>query len=370
MSHKKNPARALFYAVLCTLFFAGCSRRTDLVNGEREEFKNSNITQEEENINSDNGGQENVKSKEQEEENTNSDNSGQENVKSKEQEEEGTANDNISPQQMFIEDKDDEKVIMETGPMTVDIDWAEYFGWFNGAAVLYDASKQQCLVYNHDLAATRRSPCSTFKIISSLIALENGIIDPKHSTRKWSGETFWNENWNRDIDFYNAFQDSCVWYFRQVTDDIGRKKMQRELDRLEYGNCDISDWEGQLNTNNNNRALTGFWLESSLLISPEEQTEVMERIFGPDSVYSKKTRNALKQAMLVPRQDQGQVSIYGKTGMGMDQGIVVDAWFTGFAEHEDGNVYFCVYIGQTDERDVTSAAAKEIAIQIVSDYYL
>ena len=141
-------------------------------------------------------------------------------------------------------------------------------------------------------------------------------------------------------------------------------------DRLEYGNCDISDWEGRLNTNNNNRALTGFWLESSLLISPEEQTEVMERIFGPDSVYSKKTRNALKQAMLVPRQDQGQVSIYGKTGMGMDQGIVVDAWFTGFAEHEDGNVYFCVYIGQTDERDVTSAAAKEIAIQIVSDYYL
>lgn len=55
--------------------------------------------------------------------------------------------------------------------------------------------------------------------------------------------------------------------------------MQTELDRLSYGNCDISDWNGGLNTNNNNRALTGFWLESSLLISPKEQVEVLERIF-------------------------------------------------------------------------------------------
>ena len=52
--------------------------------------------------------------------------------------------------------------------------------------------------------------------------------------------------------------------------------MQVELDRLQYGNSDISDWEGRLNTNNNNRSLTGFWIESSLLISPKEQTEVME----------------------------------------------------------------------------------------------
>ena len=47
--------------------------------------------------------------------------------------------------------------------------------------------------------------------------------------------------------------------------------MQKELDKLQYGNCDISDWEGRLNTNNSNRALTGFWIESSLMISPKEQ---------------------------------------------------------------------------------------------------
>ena len=55
-------------------------------------------------------------------------------------------------------------------------------------------------------------------------------------------------------------------------------KNLQALDRLQYGNCDISDWEGRLNTNNSNRALTGFWIESSLMISPKEQVEVMGRL--------------------------------------------------------------------------------------------
>ena len=166
------------------------------------------------------------------------------------------------------------------------MDWSEYFNGLNGTAVVYNPSNRQYTIYNQELAETRRSPCSTFKIISSLIALENGIIKPENSIRTWSGEIFWNEDWNEDIDFREAFRTSCVWYYRQVIDDIGEDLMQVELDRLQYGNSDISDWEGRLNTNNNNRSLTGFWIESSLLISPKEQTEVMERIFGENSNYS------------------------------------------------------------------------------------
>ena len=168
------------------------------------------------------------------------------------------------------------------------------------------------MIYNKELALTQRSPCSTFKIISSLIGLENGIIDPDNSVRPWSGEIFWNEDWNRDINFSDAFRTSCVWYFRQVTDDIGKVKMQNELNKLKYGNCDISDWEGKLNTNNNNRALTGFWIESSLKISPKEQVEVMERIFGTDSTYSERTQNILKQVMLISEENNTEISIMEK----------------------------------------------------------
>lgn len=72
--------------------------------------------------------------------------------------------------------------------------------------------------------------------------------------------------------------------------------------------------------------------------------------------------------MLLPEQNGTDISIYGKTGMGKVQGIVVDSWFTGFADSADKRISFCVYLGETDGKDVSSAKAREIAIEIVSDY--
>ena len=91
----------------------------------------------------------------------------------------------------------------------------------------------------------------------------------------------------------------------------------------------------------------------------------MERIFGENSEYSEGTQNELKQVMLVTEQEQTDILIYGKTGMGRVDGIVIDAWFTGFAETTEGKLYFCVRLGRTDGMNVSSLLAKEIAIQIV-----
>lgn len=217
------------------------------------------------------------------------------------------------------------------------------------------------------MADTRRSPCSTFKITSSLVGLESGAIDRKDSTRPWSGETFWNDDWNQDIDFPTAFRTSCVWYYRQVINDIGPECMQNALELLQYGNCDLSDWEGHLNNNNSNPALTGFWIESSLKISPREQTQVLERIFGQTSEYPPDILAALEEVMLFPETGGESCSVYGKTGMGKSNGIVVDAWYTGFAD-VGHRVYFCVYLGETANQDVSSAAAREIAVSLIRDY--
>lgn len=248
-----------------------------------------------------------------------------------------------------------------------EVDWKNYFDGINGSAVIYNPSENNYQIYNQEMAFSQRSPCSTFKIISSLIALENKVIIPDESIRTWSGEIFWNENWNRDINFEEAFRTSCVWYYREVIDEIGKDTMQKELNKLHYGNCDISDWEGYLNTNNNNRALTGFWIESSLKISPKEQVEVLERIFGEHSVYSQETQNSLKQVMLLSEGQNGDMLIYGKTGLGKSHGVTIDAWFTGFIDTDDERKYFCVYLGETNGKDVSSTKAKEIAIELISD---
>lgn len=97
--------------------------------------------------------------------------------------------------------------------------------------------------------------------------------------------------------------------------------------------------------------------------APAEPSKIpveIQIVNGDTSVYSERTREELKKVMLVEQQKETDISIYGKTGMGKAQGIPVDAWFTGFAESAGRNIYFCVYLGRTDDKEVSSAVAKEI----------
>lgn len=252
-------------------------------------------------------------------------------------------------------------------PTIQEIDLSSYFTGLNGCVVYYVPQESKYYIYNKGLAEERRSPCSTFKIISSLLGLEQGVINTEDSVRKWSKEQFWNKNWNQDIDFAGAFETSCIWYFRQVINELGPETVKEGLNKLNYGNCDISDWEGEINTNNNNPSLKGFWVESSLKISPKEQTEVLEQIFGENSIYDKTNIEKLKEVMLV-QQDKCENLIYGKTGLGKENGKTIDAWFVGITEQENVDVYFAVYLGESQNPDVSSIMAKEIAVDLIADY--
>ena len=99
-----------------------------------------------------------------------------------------------------------------------------------------------------------------------------------------------------------------------------------------------------------------------------EQVEVLRRIFGGDSEYPERVTEPLKQAMKLSDLSETEAAVYGKTGMGKDRGVTVDAWFTGFADTEDRRLYFCVYLGESEGVQVTSQEAKAIALQILSQY--
>ena len=74
--------------------------------------------------------------------------------------------------------------------------------------------------------------------------------------------------WNHDQTLASAMRHSVVWYFQRVATGIGEERMQRELDRIGYGNRDISG------------GLTRFWLQSSLKISPREQVGLLRALFN------------------------------------------------------------------------------------------
>ena len=245
------------------------------------------------------------------------------------------------------------------------IDLSSYFENINGTAVFYTPDTNTYNIYNDELSTKQSSPCSTFKIFSTYVALDNKTIDPNNSLRKWNGTIYWYDAWNKDIDLDTAFKTSCVWYYRQVIDEIGQDTMQKYIDKFDYGNKDISDWDGKTNLDDDPRDLKGFWLETSLKISPLEQVQLLNRLFSANE--NPMALAKLKELMLVYEDNNTGLKIYGKTGYGVVNGENTDAWFTGFYEINNQRTYYSVRLDDPKNPQALSSTAKEIAINIIKN---
>lgn len=238
------------------------------------------------------------------------------------------------------------------------IDFSNAFNDITGCAVIYSPSENKYSLYNKDMAEQEVSPYSTFKIISTLSGLHNDIIKDETSVMNYDGTEYLNSEWNGDLTLEKAFQTSCIWYFRQIIDAVGKDEIEMELSKLEYGNQDISEWKGS--DINPYEELNGFWLNSSLKISPIEQVEVLSKIFGGESIYNSEEVEILKKVMLV--QDNGAFQVYGKTGSGSNG----EAWFIGFIEDEEERKYFAIYLNDSSRaEEISGNVAKEIALKII-----
>jgi len=237
------------------------------------------------------------------------------------------------------------------------VDLSSYFNGLLGAAVFLDKSGNYT-VYNKPACELRVSPCSTFKIISTLAAFEYDVVTPSQSVIAWDGTKWTFESWNKDLTISEASQSSCVWYYRKLIDQIEKENMTDFLDTLNYGNCDISQWGGS--EFNKNPLIDGFWLESSLLISPREQVDVMYRIFENKTEIDENNISVLKK-MMYKEDTDSSIEIYGKTGTGRG------GWFVGFFESEGDNTYFAIYLNE--QEDVNGTKAQEITNNIIHGYF-
>lgn len=248
---------------------------------------------------------------------------------------------------------------------TTIVDYSSYFKGINGTAIFYTPENNHYTVYNQSLSEKRSSPCSTFKIFSTYVALDNKTIDANNSLRKWNGTIYWYDAWNKDIDLDTAFKTSCVWYYRQVIDEIGQDTMQKYIDKFDYGNKDISDWDGKTDLDDDPRDLKGFWLETSLKISPLEQVQLLNRLFSANE--NPMALAKLKELMLVYEDKNTGLKIYGKTGYGVVNGENADAWFVGMYEYNSKVTYFAVRLDDPKNPQALSSTAKEIAINIIKN---
>ncbi len=206
-------------------------------------------------------------------------------------------------------------------------DAAKYFEGMQGTVVLYTPQTASLKVYNEKLATQAFSPFSTFKIVSTLLGLEQGLLVSKNSKMQYNGKKYWLDAWNKDVTLQEAFQFSCVWYYHQLIYALTPDIVAKFLKKLHYGNEDISQWQG--NGRDAMPDLNGFWLDSSLKISPLTQVQVVADIFEGHTDIASEHVALVKEIMLLEEKTASQQNIiYAKTGAN-GQG---KSWLVGFVE--------------------------------------
>lgn len=222
---------------------------------------------------------------------------------------------------------------------------AKYFEEYDSAVMLLTDGISN-VAYNEALSDEQHSPFSTFKIPNSLIALEKDVINIDNSLRKWDGITYTRPELNQDQDLASALKHSCVWYYKQLANEVGGEYMQRYIHDIGYGNMDISG------------GIDEFWLGSSLLISPKEQLDFIIRLYHNELPFEPENMDYVKSIM---KQDGYGIDLYGKTGSsGNGMG-----WFVGYALLDDKPVFFVTYI---EGAGTSGLIARDLTAQIINDF--
>ena len=235
------------------------------------------------------------------------------------------------------------------GPTTRDL--AEFFGGREGCFVLYDSKDKSYVRHNPKGCVERFSPCSTFKIPHTVIALHTGVATGPEFSLRWDGVKRGLAAWDQDQTLRSAFQSSVVWFYQELARRIGAEREARFVRQFDYGNRDTSG------------GLTNFWLQSSLLIAADEQVAFLRRLWEDGLPASREAQRVTRELMELSRRE-GRI-LYGKTGTGGDReaGVARLGWFVGCVERGDRRCFFATRI--TGQRDASGRQARRITEAIL-----
>lgn len=235
------------------------------------------------------------------------------------------------------------------GPNEFEHDFSEYYSRYGveGEIVIYDLKESSYHYYNKKNCEKRTSPASTYKILNSMIFLEEGIVADIEEELPWDGKWRQSAQWNKPHNLKSAFKYSVVWFFQHYARKTGRNIYTKWHDKIGYGNKAIGN------------LIDKFWLDGSLKISPIEQIAFLKKLYENKLPFGSETQAAVKKIMLYS--DDNKYRVYGKTGTSKEDNI---GWFVGWYEI-DGNVYF--FANRIDAGSSFSLPFFASRIQIVND---
>lgn len=198
-----------------------------------------------------------------------------------------------------------------------------------GSFLLYDLKANRYTRINPGLSREGLLPASTFKIVNSLIALEERIIPDENYTIEWDGTDYGLPWLNRDHNLRSAYKNSAVWFYQILARRIGAAKMNKYLGILKYGNGDTG------------AGIDQFWLRGNFRVTLEQQIELLSRLYRGELPFSRRSMDIVKSIMIYET-GPGYV-LRAKTGL-TAQGDKIIGWFIGYIEKGEGVYVFANHI--------------------------
>lgn len=236
-----------------------------------------------------------------------------------------------------------------------------------GSVTLYDKERDTWWYSNREDAQDVSLPSSTFKIIHSLIALDSGVVVDEKQVIPWDGEEKripWSGElvpaWNKDTDMQTAFQNSTIWFYEALAQQIPLAAYHRHLEAADYGNGNLTGDNG-----------VNFWVYGNFAVSPIGQIRFLRRLEGGYLPFPEHSMEIVKRIMIV--EQAPEYTIRAKTGWTLKDGRNI-GWWVGYASTRDNTYFFATRLYSaigTDSsamlgcrKSLTKAALREIGAPI------
>lgn len=220
-----------------------------------------------------------------------------------------------------------------------------------GSFALFDNGRGEFVIYNLKRDTTRVLPASTFDILHAMIALQTGAVTTDSTILKWDGVERPVREWNKDLTLSEAFRYSAVPHFQELAKTIGRDTMQKWVDSVRYGNAKIGP------------AIDSFWLDNSLLISPDEELGLIKKLYFNQLPFRKGVQQLVRGMLL--QKENSNYSLSYKTGVGSNAEGRVIAWLVGWIEENNHPYFFSLNIESAGDKENILQAGRQILNDIL-----
>lgn len=239
--------------------------------------------------------------------------------------------------------------------------YQKYFDQFSvsGSTTIYDYNNNVWIFTDRTDAKRETLPASTFKILNSLIALEEKAVSDENETIPWDGieRSFFGakmDNWNKETDLKTAFNNSTIWFYEEIAKKVGKRKYQRILEECKYGNLNISEQEFD------------FWNFGEFAVSPKNQITFLISLYENQLPFSQSSIEKVKHIMISEKNEN--YIFRDKTGWTKKDGMDI-GWWIGYVETRTNVYFFATRLIKdlSDSNPTFSLARKEITKLIMNE---